>query len=161
MTESLLVTLTVDPGATDVCMGENMKFEMVIDSVEVVAPAPLEEPDAGELDPPPLLHAARSSVAPQDEDDRTTSAPSHRFPHPQTACDVGLNASGVPEEVCAPGVHPRARSRGLRCVASPPAESMTTAEWQRCSSASMSPPGRSAPQSSPESRPAGPTRRCR
>jgi hypothetical protein len=75
VTESLLVTLTVDPGATDACMGENMKFEMVIDLVDVVAPDPLEAPEAGEPDPPPLLQADRSSAAPRT---RTTAPPLNR-----------------------------------------------------------------------------------
>ena len=69
------MTLTFDPGATDACMGENMKFEMVIDSVDVAAPDPPEEPDADEPDPPPLLHAARSSAAPRT---RTTAPPLNR-----------------------------------------------------------------------------------
>jgi hypothetical protein len=56
-------------------MGENMKFEMVIDSVDVAAPEPLEESDADGLDPPPLLHAARSSAAPRT---RTTAPPLYR-----------------------------------------------------------------------------------
>ncbi len=33
VTESLLVTVTVEPGATDAVMGENMKFEMVTEFV--------------------------------------------------------------------------------------------------------------------------------
>jgi hypothetical protein len=52
-------------------MGENMKFEMVIDSVDVAAPDPLEEPPLEEPDPP-LLHAARSSAAART---RTTAPP--------------------------------------------------------------------------------------
>ena len=41
VTESLLVTLTVEPGATVAGMGENMKLEMVMDLV-VVASRPLD-----------------------------------------------------------------------------------------------------------------------
>src|ERR1700678_2458831 len=103
VTESLLVTLTVEPGATAACMGENMKFEMVIDFVDAAAPDPLEELGLNEPDPPPLLHAARSSAAART---RTTAPPLHRRAGSriiQTACDVGLKASGVPDEVCAPG----------------------------------------------------------
>jgi hypothetical protein len=48
-------------------MGENMKFEMVIDLV--VATDRLDELA---LDPPPLLHAARSSAAART---RTTAPP--------------------------------------------------------------------------------------
>jgi hypothetical protein len=65
----------VDPGATDACMGENMKFEMVIDWVAVAALEPLEESDADEPDPPPLLQAVRSSAAPRT---RTTAPPQNR-----------------------------------------------------------------------------------
>ena len=95
-------------------MGENMKFEMVMVLVDVapapLAPrrwsevAPLPEPDG--LEPPPL-QAARSSAPPRT---RTSAPPLHRsyrFPHhAQTAWEVGLNARGVPEEVCAPGYIP-------------------------------------------------------
>jgi hypothetical protein len=56
-------------------MGENMKFEMVIDLVDVVAPDPLEELALDEPDPPPLLHAARSSAAART---RTTAPPLNR-----------------------------------------------------------------------------------
>jgi hypothetical protein len=59
-------------------MGENMKLEMVIDLVDV-APDPLDELELelalDEPDPPPLLHAARSSAAPRT---RTTAPPLNR-----------------------------------------------------------------------------------
>ena len=112
-TESLFVTLTVAPGATVACMGENMKFEMVMASV-LAAPDPLAaldvdvdaaEPDPDEPEPP--LHAARSSAPPRT---RASAPPLNRrvgSRTTQTACDVGLNASGVPEEVWAPGYIPR------------------------------------------------------
>ena len=104
VTESLLVTLTVEPGATDALMGENMKFEMVTDLVAVAALAL----DPDDPDPPPLLllQAARSSAPART---RTNAPPLHRRARSrstQTACDVGLNASGVPEEVWAPGYIP-------------------------------------------------------
>src|SRR5271156_6806682 len=98
VTESLLVTLTVEPGATAACMGENMKFDMAIDLVDVAAPDPLEELALGETGRP-LLHAARSSAAART---RTTAPPLNRRAGSrttQTACDVGLKANGVPDEV--------------------------------------------------------------
>jgi hypothetical protein len=106
-TESLFVTLTVEPAATDTLIGENMKFAMVMELVAVAAPDPLDVvvPDPDEL-PPPLLQAARSSAAPRT---RTTAPPLNRRAGSrtaQTACDVGLNANGVPEEVCEPGYMP-------------------------------------------------------
>jgi hypothetical protein len=55
-------------------MGENMKFEMVIALVDVAADPP-EELALDEPDPPPLLHAARSSAAPRT---RTTAPPLNR-----------------------------------------------------------------------------------
>ena len=110
-TESLFVTLTVEPGATETLMGENMKFDMVMALVDFAPPDPLEAPDPLEdVDPdepdPPLLHAARSSAPPRT---RTSAPPLHRRAGSrmaQTAWDVGLNASGVPEAVCAPGYIP-------------------------------------------------------
>jgi hypothetical protein len=100
-------------------MGANMKFEMVTDVVVVDAAAldPLDpddpddaddDPDeADDPDPPPLLvHAARSSAPART---RTSAPPLYRRArsrNTQTACDVGLNASGVPEEVWAPGYIP-------------------------------------------------------
>jgi hypothetical protein len=78
VTESLLVTLTLEPGATAI-------------------------PDDPELPP---LHAARSSAPART---RTSAPPLNRrvgSRSAQTAWDVGLNASGVPEEVCAPGYIP-------------------------------------------------------
>jgi len=81
----------------------------VIDLVDVAAPDLLEEllPDEpDEPDPPPLLHAARSSAAART---RTAAPPLHRRAGSrtaQTACDVGLKARGVPDEVCAPGYIP-------------------------------------------------------
>jgi hypothetical protein len=57
-----------------------MKLEMVIDLVDV-APDPLDELELelelalDEPDPPPLLHAARSSAAPRT---RTTAPPLNR-----------------------------------------------------------------------------------
>jgi hypothetical protein len=79
-------------------MGMNMKFEMVSESVDV---APLEEADPDEPDPPPL-QADRSSAPART---RTSAPPLYRR-IAQTAIEVGLNASGVPEEVCAPGYMP-------------------------------------------------------
>jgi hypothetical protein len=87
-------------------MGENMKFEMVMALVDFAPadaepepePAPLEEDDPDEADPP-LLHAARSSALPRT---RASAPPLYRrvgSRMAQTAWDVGLNASGVPEEV--------------------------------------------------------------
>jgi hypothetical protein len=90
-------------------MGEYMKFEMVIDLVEVAPPDPPELPELeaeSEPEPPPLLQAARSSAAPRT---RTTAPPLNRLPGSrivQTAIEVGLNASGVPDDVCAPGYIP-------------------------------------------------------
>jgi hypothetical protein len=55
-------------------MGENMKFEMVIAFVDVAADA-LDELPLDEADPPPLLHAARSSAAART---RTTAPPLNR-----------------------------------------------------------------------------------
>ncbi len=91
-------------------MGENMKLEMVIELVLVPGPraaadvvVDAAEPD--EPDPPPL-HAARSSAPART---RTSAPPLNRRAGSriaQTAWDVGLNASGVPEEVCAPGYMP-------------------------------------------------------
>ena len=54
VTESLLATVTVDPGATEAAMGSNMKFEMVTVCV-VVAPAALRDGDdvVGADDPAP------------------------------------------------------------------------------------------------------------
>jgi hypothetical protein len=104
-TESLLVTLTVEPGATDTLMGENMKFEIVMDFVDFAAPDPLADPDPDDPDPPPL-HAARRSAPART---RTSAPPLNRrvgSRTAQTAWDVGLNATGVPEEVCAPGYIP-------------------------------------------------------
>jgi hypothetical protein len=110
-TESLFVTLMVEPGATEALMGENMKFEMVMALVEVAPadvepePAPLEGADPDGVGPP-LLHAARSSAPPRT---RASAPPLNRrvgSRMAQTAWDVGLNASGVPEEVCAPGYIP-------------------------------------------------------
>jgi len=48
-------------------MGENMKFEIVIAFVDLATPDPLDEVvldefALDEVDPPPLLHAARSSA---------------------------------------------------------------------------------------------------
>ena len=89
-------------------MGENMKFEMVMALVDF-APAAAAADRLEEADPdpdPPLLQAARSSAAART---RTTAPPLNRRAGSriaQTACDVGLNASGVPEEVCAPGYIP-------------------------------------------------------
>src|SRR5271156_1070357 len=104
-TESLLVTVTVEPGATETLMGENMKFEIVM-ALDDFAPAdddpddePLEEADPEGPDPP-LLHAARSSAPART---RTSAPPLNRRVGSriaQTAWDVGLKASGVPEEVC-------------------------------------------------------------
>jgi len=87
-----------------------MKFDMAIDLVDVAAPDPLEElaldePALGETGRP-LLHAARSSAAART---RTTAPPLNRRAGSrttQTACDVGLKANGVPDEVCAPGYIP-------------------------------------------------------
>jgi hypothetical protein len=92
-------------------MGENMKFEMVmaLDDVAAAEPDPdvdvLEEAEPDEPDPPPL-HAARSSAPART---RTSAPPLSRRAGsrmPQTAWDVGLNASGVPEAVCVPGYIP-------------------------------------------------------
>ena len=90
-------------------MGENMKFEMVMALVDFAPPDPdpdpLEEADPGGSDPP-LLHAARSSAPPRT---RASAPPLNRRVGSriaQTAWDVGLNASGVPEEVCDPGYMP-------------------------------------------------------
>jgi hypothetical protein len=113
VTESLLVTVTVAPGATVALMGENMKLEMVMEVVLVlldpVATLDVDvdavEPVPDELEPPPL-HAARSSAPART---RTSAPPLYRRAGSrmaQTAWDVGLNASGVPDEVCAPGYIP-------------------------------------------------------
>src|SRR5271170_7006651 len=96
VTESLFVTVTVDPGATDTLMGENMKFEMVMEFVDVAVP------DPSEVDEPefPPLQADRSSAPART---RTSAPPLYRrigSRIAQTAMEVGLNASGVPEGVC-------------------------------------------------------------
>jgi len=109
VTESLLVTLTVAPGSTDASMGENMKFEMVMEVVAVAAPDPPVEDDvdgADEPDPPPPPHADSSRAAAM-----TVTAAPLRMPRigprtAQTAMEVGLNASGVPDDVWAPGYIP-------------------------------------------------------
>jgi hypothetical protein len=95
-------------------MGENMKFEMVMEFVdfadvaEAAERVPAEElvPDPDPDPGPPLLQAARSTAAART---RTTAPPLDRRAGSrivQTACEVGLNARGVPEEVCAPGYIP-------------------------------------------------------
>jgi hypothetical protein len=65
-------------------MGEYMKFEMVMEVVDVASPAPPADPDVdvepdaapdGEDDPPPLPQAARSSADPRT---RTIAPPLYR-----------------------------------------------------------------------------------
>ena len=78
-----------------------MKFEMVTALVAVAA-----ELDVDDADPPVLPHAARSSAPART---RTSAPPlDHRAGSrsTQTACDVGLKASGVPDELWAPGYIP-------------------------------------------------------
>ena len=72
VTESLLVTRTVDPGATATAIGVNMKFEMVS---ELVATGDAEAPAVPESPPP--LHADSSRAAAT----MVTTAPllTHRF----------------------------------------------------------------------------------
>ena len=75
--------------------------------VDFAAPDPLADPDPDpdDSDPPPP-HAAKSSAPART---RTSAPPLNRrvgSRAAQTAWDVGLNATGVPEEVCAPGYIP-------------------------------------------------------
>jgi uncharacterized RDD family membrane protein YckC len=107
-TLSLLVTLTVAPGATLADIGANMKFEMVIELLWVAAPdevvgaAPI--PSSFALPPPQAANRRpAATISP-------TAAP---LTHPaldlvtvQAAWLVGLKANGVPAAVCAPGYLP-------------------------------------------------------
>ena len=86
-----LVLVAADPPATaDV----DVDVDVVVDAAD---------PDEAD---PPLLHAARSSAPTRTMRSAPPLSGRVGSRKTQTAWDVGLNASGVPEEVCAPGYIP-------------------------------------------------------